>query len=105
MKKTIERSEVLELIEWLQMLRSSVEFTTMKKVGKQADVADIIHKTIMVLNGKVEVVPDDTNEILEGIKADIKEMANYDNVDTLADVMKIIKKHAGEKEGDLWVPQ
>lgn len=43
--------------------------------------------------------------IIEKIKADIKEMANYDNVDTLADVMKIIKKHAGEKEGDLWVPQ
>lgn len=44
-------------------------------------------------------------DIIEKIKADIKEMANYDNVDTLADVMKIIKKHAGEKEGDLWVPQ
>ena len=43
--------------------------------------------------------------IIEKIKADIKEMANYDNVDTLVDVMKIIKKHAGEKEGDLWVPQ
>lgn len=37
--------------------------------------------------------------IIEKIKADIKEMANYDNVDTLSDVMKIIKKHAGEKEG------
>ena len=44
-------------------------------------------------------------DIIEKIKADIREMANYDNVDTLADVMKIIKKYAGEKEGDLWVPQ
>ena len=38
--------------------------------------------------------------IIEKIKADIKEIANYDNVDTLVDVMKIIKKHTGEKEGE-----
>lgn len=38
--------------------------------------------------------------IIEKIKADIREMANYDNVDTLVDVMKIIEKNAGEKEGE-----
>ena len=46
-----------------------------------------------------------TEDTIEKIKTNIREMANYDNVDTLVDVMKIIKKHAGEKEGDLWVPQ